>query len=284
MVKITLELITKSLTEFLSENPNNAIQASYALDKSLVGIPFFESPLVASAAADDPIFDKFKNDPAIIGPAFILPNEWLPGAKSVISFFLPFTEEFRNSNKSVVSGPSHAWCHGRKEGQQFLMLGCEHIAKVLRNAGYEAIIPAGDPRCESFCDSGKVAMGQPMYVSTWSERHVAFAAGLGTFGLTKYLITEKGACGRLGSIITTAPIEVTPRPYTEPYEYCTFCGACARRCPVNAISREKGKDMMACSARLNEIGKNYTPKHGCEKCQIDLPCTTKIPKKLNKSL
>ena len=30
------------------------------------------------------------------------------------------------------------------------------------------------------------------YISTWSERHAMYAAGLGTFGLSKGLITKKG--------------------------------------------------------------------------------------------
>ena len=277
---MTLEEALKRLTDFITESPNNAIKESYALEKSLVGIPFFDAPLVGTAAADDPIFLEFQNNPAIIGPAFMVPEQWLPGAKSVISFFLPFTEDFRNSNTDFLTDPSHAWCHGRKEGQAFLIEACEDIAKWLRDAGYEAVIPAVEPKCKSDCDPERIGLGQPMCVNSWSERHVAFAAGLGTFGLAKHIITKKGVCGRLGSIITTAPLEVTPRPYTEPYEYCTFCGACARRCPAKAISVEKGVDMLACNARMAEIRAKNTPKHGCGLCQLKLPCSTKIPKKI----
>ena len=39
------------------------------------------------------------------------------------------------------------------------------------------------------------------YASNWSERHVAYVCGLGTFGC-QGLITSKGLAGRFGSIIT----------------------------------------------------------------------------------
>ena len=94
---------------------------------------------------------------------------------------------------------------------------------------------------------GRLERGEPAYASTWSERHAAYVAGLGTFSLSKHLITEKGLCGRFGSVITDAPLEVTPRPYTDPYEYCTFCGACVPRCPARAISVEKGKTIKVCA-------------------------------------
>jgi len=35
--------------------------------------------------------------------------------------------------------------------------------------------------------------------SSWSERHAAYAAGLGTFSLNDALITPKGIAHRLGS-------------------------------------------------------------------------------------
>lgn len=277
-----LETIVQRLTSFVAENANNAIQSSYAIDQSLVGIRYYDAPLVAVADADDPIFSQFQSDPAIIGSTFRLPEQWLSGAKSVVSFFLPFTKEFIESAKGVKEGPSETWAHGRAEGQKFLIDALEEIADWLRERGYDAIIPAVEPDLKNDVNPNRVPLGQPMVASSWSERHVAFAAGLGTFSLTTSLITKKGVCGRFGSIITTAPLEVTPRPYTEPYEYCTFCGACTYRCPIKAISLEKRKDMVACASFAGKIKADYAPLHGCGKCQINLPCSTQIPKKINK--
>ena len=276
---MTLQDMTDRLAQFVAEHPHNAIQSSYALDQNLVGMPFFEAPLLGCASTEDPIFLQFHNDPVIIGPMFRLPEQWLPGAKSVISFFLPFTKEIRDSNVDNLEAPSSAWLHGRVEGQDFLMEVCDQIVQWLQEEGYACVVPAGHP---DFCtnrDPNRIALGQPMFTSTWSERHVAFAAGLGTFSLTKHLITEKGVCGRFGSVITTAPLTPSPRPYTDPYEYCTFCGSCTRRCPVDALHVDTGKDMIACTALAEQHRATFFPRHGCGKCQLNLPCTTRIPKK-----
>jgi epoxyqueuosine reductase len=51
------------------------------------------------------------------------------------------------------------------------------------------------------------------YASSWSERHAAHAAGLGTFGLCDGLITARGKAMRVGSVVARVSIEPTPRPY-----------------------------------------------------------------------
>lgn len=43
--------------------------------------------------------------------------------------------------------------------------------------------------------------------SNWSQRHVGYIAGLGTFGLNNMLITDQGTCGRFYSLITNLPVE-----------------------------------------------------------------------------
>ena len=58
----------------------------------------WDPPLVGVAGASDPLWEKMK-EPQVIGPDHLTPKEWLPGAKSVISYFLPFTEHIRNSNR-----------------------------------------------------------------------------------------------------------------------------------------------------------------------------------------
>lgn len=52
------------------------------------------------------------------------------------------------------------------------------------------------------------------------------------------------------SIIVTASLEADERSYTDVYEYCTRCGACTRRCPVQAIRMETGKDHETCGQHL----------------------------------
>lgn len=116
------------------------------------------------------------------------------------------------------------------------------------------------------------------FTSNWSERHVAFVCGLGTFGLSKGLITPKGMAGRFGSIITELYLPPQKRGYENVYEYCSMCGSCAKKCPVNAISIENGKDHMICSKFLSKTAEKYKPRLGCGKCQIGVPCESRIPK------
>ena len=95
------------------------------------------------------------------------------------------------------------------------------------------------------------------YASSWSERHAAHAAGLGTFGLCDGLITAKGKAMRVGSVVAKISIEPTPRPYADHRAYCLFfadgtCGKCIDRCPVRAIT-ESGHDKDEVSAALGSL-------------------------------
>ena len=255
----------------------NRLDAAIALRPELAGLRFFDPPLVGCAAADDPIFAQMQSDPKIIGDVFRTPQEWLPGAKSVISLFFPKTEAVRKSNYEGTE-PSAEWLHARIEGQEFLKYAIHTLKRWLEEAGYQAVIPFYPP--DFTIRANTDAPGLPGIATSWSERHIAFAAGLGTFGLAKNLITEKGDAGRLASLVTNAEFPPTPRRYTDPYEYCTFCGACAPRCPVGAISTEHGKDIFTCKAHVEKQKLVYAPRYGCAKCQLRVPCETGIPKKV----
>ena len=274
---MTRQELAEKLTYSVVNDPENAIQAEYALRPELAGTVYYDAPLLGIAAADDPLFAQMKEDPKIYGPNLRLPEEWLSGARSIISFFMPFSEQVRRGNTPNLRVPSGEWLHGRIEGQAFLEKICGEIADWLRQEGYQAVIPAVHPEFSVACDYSRLERGEPAYASTWSERHAAYVAGLGTFSLSKHLITEKGLCGRFGSVITDAPLEVTPRPYTDPYEYCTFCGACVPRCPARAISVEKGKNIKVCAKYTKYLEGIYTPYFGCGKCQLDIPCEDRIP-------
>lgn len=275
---MTLAELRERLTKAVLESPKNAICADYALRPELAGTPYYDAPLVGCAAAEDSLFAQFRNDPKIYGQDLRLPGEWLPGAVSVVSFFLPFSEKVRGSNTPNLEEPSDEWLHGRIEGQAFLEELCRTVAGWLESEGYQAVIPAIHEDFGIHREPARKALGEPVFASNWSERHAAFAAGLGTFSLSKHIITEKGVCGRFGSVITDAPLEITPRPYTEPYEYCTFCGACIRRCPVKAILPE-GKDVQLCSDYVDDTRRRHAPRYGCGKCQLAVPCTDRIPRR-----
>ena len=282
-----LQDVQDTITAFMADSGLNEVSPELAILPEYAGVRIYEEPLVGVAAADDALFTGEFKRPEVIGPGFREPGLWVPGAKSVISFFLPFTEAIRASNRTRTDEPydpaitnqhcSTLWLHGRIEGQHLMDELCLYLCRVLQDAGFATVAPSCSP---------DFAMIRP-FCSNWSERHVAFAAGLGTFGLSKGIITAKGMAGRLGSVVTTAELPATPRSYTSPFEYCTMCGACARRCPVGAIDPAKGcalgKDQLLCGpyikgSYLAPQGVRGIVRYGCGKCQVGVPCEHGIPR------
>ncbi len=263
-------------TAYFTENSRqNFISAEKALRPELAGVKIFETPILSFASADDEMFRQLKNK-EVIGPHFMLPKEWLAKAKTVISFFLPFTSAIRGSNTENMKWPSDGWMNGRIEGQVFVSSLAAFIKDELETNGWQTVTPAADPRFISASGTGKIfGDGLITFTSNWSERHVAFIGGLGTFGLSKGLITEKGIAGRLGSVITEMETEADTRKYHGLYEYCCMCGKCAENCPADAISGETGKDHTKCSQFLERVLERHRPYYGCGKCQVGVPCETK---------
>ena len=116
----------------------------------------------------------------------------------------------------------------------------EHVVKSLKQQGYEAVAPMLLPQWQTK-DSDRF-----VFSSMWSERHAAYAAGLGTFGLCDGLITPKGKAMRVGSVVARIPIPPTVRPYTDHHAYCLYftagtCRKCVERCPVGAITDARAR-------------------------------------------
>ena len=131
---MTILELERCLAAFVAEDPGNRVEESYALRPEYVGTQIYEAPLVGCAAADDPLFAHMKQRVDIYGPTLRLPEEWLPGAVSVVSFFLPFSKAIRDSNRGDLERPSELWLHGRTEGQIFLNRAAMYLAELLREA------------------------------------------------------------------------------------------------------------------------------------------------------
>jgi len=263
------ELI-KAANLFVEESPLNYVPKEIALLPEIAGMRIYDTPLLGIAAASDPYFQELKK-PEAVGKHFMDPSQWLPKAKSVISFFLPYTQRVKKSNAADFSWPSLEWFHARIEGQEFVDALAVHLLQLLKNEGYDGVVPSIDPRF-------KIGAGLlNKFTSNWSERHVAFACGLGTFGLSKAMITKAGIAGRFGSIITDLELPADIKEYSGLYEYCTMCGACIKHCPADAISLDKGKKHLPCFMFLNKTGKKYERYYGCGKCQVKVPCENGIP-------
>ncbi len=256
------EKIRTGLAEFVEKSPHNVLIAHD-------NMKMYDSPIIGIASADDPLFREFLS-PDVIGPNFIHPTQWLTGAKSVISYFLPFTKEIRDTNREPGL-PSQEWMSSRIDGETMNNDARAFLVELLKRLGADVVAPCLDSR---FKVVNRIA--------NWSERHVAYVASLGTFGLHRALITEKGTAGRFGSVVTTLELEPTKRNYTKYDEYCLYlsqgkCGACMHRCPPKAIT-DKGKDHQICEEYIGrEILAKWAPRYGCAKCNISVPCECKIP-------
>ena len=271
-------IIFNQAIKFTEMAKENYLLPSTIASDHRVGTKIFESPVLAFGDAIDPYFNQLKT-PSVIGLHAKHPTEWLENARTVISFFLPFTKEVKNSNGKNRDIPSREWLYGRIEGQDFVNALCLHLQFVIENMGYSSIIPALEPSFFAKTNMDNTLSYSSEFTSNWSERHVGFICGLGSFGLSKGLITKKGMAGRLGSLITTLPIKPDEREYTELYEYCSLCGRCIANCPADAISLSGGKDHLPCSLLINKMEERFYPRYGCGKCQVRVPCRDGIPKK-----
>ncbi|MCL2864358.1 MAG: 4Fe-4S binding protein [Lachnospiraceae bacterium] len=253
--------------KFVFDAPGNCITETSALHPKCSGLTIYEAPIFAFGSVDDALYLKYKSSD-VIGSHFISPVEWLPSSKTVISFFLPYNERIKTANATNCLWPADEWLHGRYEGQQLLKQLTEYLVKVISESGFKSLAPSMDQRYENI-----------EFSSNWSERHIAYACGLGTFGLSKGIITKKGICGRFGSILTELDLPKDNRDYNNVYDYCTMCGVCIDRCPVHAISFEHGKKSLLCSDFLNVVREKHNPRFGCGKCQVNVPCESGIPTK-----
>ena len=273
------------MTRLVQESPENRLAA-------LDNLPIYEAPLVGFANGNDPLFAQYKE---IIGPFHMTPQEALEGglknapqAKdidwdglSVISWILPISRRTRLSNRHRDTTPSVRWAHTRWYGEMFSDHTRREVVRLLKGHGYAAVAPALSPSFKTISlDSGPA--------SNWSERHVAYAAGLGTFSLSDGFITPKGIAMRCASVVTDLKLPPSPRPYKNHYANCLYyhdgsCGECIERCPAGAISG-KGHDKIKCQDYQSQvIGylKEYygVGVHGCGLCQTSVPCEAQIPPK-----
>ncbi|SHI09782.1 hypothetical protein SAMN02745823_02379 [Sporobacter termitidis DSM 10068] len=272
---MTIEKL-QEITAAMLKQDINRVTMNNAVSQALIGLRFYDDPIFGIADADDPLFQTLRK-PGIVGPGALLPEDILPAAKSVISWFLPFTAEVRRGNRESMTQPNDAWRQARIEGQDTNFAVGDAVCHALEAEGFIAV---------QVSNSGKFKMLAP-FCSNWSERHVAYIAGLGTFGLSKGLITERGMAGRFGSVVTEAALRPTRRAYKTPFEYCIMCGACAKNCPGFAIDPLKGvsegKDHIACKSFLQtteetqRCGEGERFRYGCGKCQVNVPCESRNP-------
>jgi epoxyqueuosine reductase QueG len=275
--------IEETIKGFINDSPENTLR-NRENDKA------FEAALVGFSRGDDPLYAEYKDH---VGPFHLTPWELFaityrdfsvrPEELSVISWILPQAAATKADNRREKTYPSERWARGRIFGEEVNEKLRRHVVDALEAEGIQTVAPALAPQ---FSLRVSPRYG---YASTWSERHAAYASGLGTFGLCDGLITPAGKAMRAGSVVARLRVPATPRPYAKHTEYCLFftdgvCGKCIPRCPVGAIS-EAGKDKQICYRHIFTNSKDYVTRnygfdgYGCGLCQTGVPCESKIPLK-----
>jgi len=281
--------LENTIKEYVATSPGNHLSA-------FGGAPIFDEPLVGFADGDDAIFQDYK---VIIGDFHLTPREALaiylwdkgsggekqPPNVSVISWILPITYETRLSLRQETLVTSLRWNHTRWQGEEFINELSNYVVSVLEELGHRALAPG----LAAFYEIRNLSSNP---TSNWSQRHIAYAAGLGTFSLNDALITPKGMAMRCGSIVCDVALSPSPRVYESHLANCLFygdgsCQRCIERCPAGAINQQ-GHDKNKCweflmneqSVILKQLGREegyIGPYLGCGLCQTKVPCEDRIP-------
>lgn len=224
------------------------------------------SPIVGFADANDSLFTALKESGQ---QNHLMPEAVLHNAKTVIAYFIPFERSIVNSNRTQ-SLSSKEWARAYVETNQLIVDLNDGLAREISALGYQSasMMPTHN-------------FDEEALVSDWSHKHIGYIAGLGTFGLHQMLITQKGCCGRIGSLVTEARIEPSPKPEEEycKYKYDRTCKVCIKRCPTGAL-RENSFDRHRCYAlclKNAEFHKNEGLADVCGKCMSVVPCSFQKP-------
>jgi epoxyqueuosine reductase QueG len=228
---------------------------------------YWQEPLLAVARADDPIFPRLRE---VASPEHAMPRDLLSGADSVIVFFLPFQKILGQENDEAGPFAARSWAEAYVTTNRLIESVNIRLKACLEQAGHLATIT---PATHNF-DTQRL-------VSGWSHKHVAYIAGLGTFGINHLLITRAGCCGRLGSLVTSMPLPPTPRPDEE---WCLTkagrkCLACVTKCSYGALHKSHF-DRHLCYEQCLRNDAHYEDLplvDVCGKCSCGVPCSHGIP-------
>jgi len=285
---------THALFSFLQEKTAEFMQSSVNDMELSEPEPLFDAPLLGVAAGDDPLWLRYQEE--YIGAfhwtplqafqhAFVDARAVLAGELFVFVWILPQTAATKFDNRREKKYPSERWARSRILGEKKVNEGLQlFLLAELAKKGVQAVAPQLLPQW-----SGQTSERYG-FACTWSERHAAYAAGLGTFGLCDGLITPLGKAMRAGSLVIRRALPVSERPYTHHREYCLYfqdgsCAVCVKRCPVGSVLTG-GRDKKPCRWYLQTHCAPYLEQswnlkgYGCGLCQTGVPCESGIPRRI----
>lgn len=278
------DLIIEKIKKYFKESSENWFER--------INGYYFDEPIIQFADGDDSLFQGYKK---IIGEHHLTPKEAFEvvygegsyNGGTVISIVLPINEKTREGNRKEDKWPSVEWTLTRTFGDEIFLKGVgRYFEQYLNDMGFKTT-------CPYTSDDFKISIDKSGPTSNWSERHIAYVAGLGTFSINDGFITEKGIAIKLISLVTElkiAPDRRKSKDYRENCLLCSkgICGACIKRCPVNAITKN-GHDKIKCyrytygeeSIKIaKERGGSEKIGSGCGLCQTGVPCEGKNPMRI----
>src|SRR5665648_432662 len=152
--------------------------------------PMWDTPLIGVAAGDDKYFDFLKEHIGAFhwSPIDAFRLKYIDVSKNtsanlrVVSIAFPQTMETKETQIAETRCPSRNWIVSRGEWEPLLKTFSGRLVTALEAKGIRAVSIDLQPEF-SVIKTGPLGLA-----STWSHRHYAYAAGLGTFGLSDGLI------------------------------------------------------------------------------------------------
>jgi len=244
-----------------------------------------DPPVWAIQRAEHPVFDRV----AEVVPTHLTPREILAGRQagpptdwSVLSLAFPRKREITEEAAAATDLPPKSWFASKIVKTRALPILGAALAERVLGLGIDAFVAPGEG-----LGTARVNAGGTAYDNTWSERHVGYACGLGTFGLHGALITDAGCTHRMLSLLLKERLDTFNEVAEDPFGNCLWhargtCGQCLRRCPAGAIDTQSRN---AIQCREQSYAKNRQRVReayalemaGCALCMTGVPCSRTNP-------
>lgn len=184
------------------------------------------------------------------------PSITMENCKSIIVGVFPYYSDMKNEGNLAM--------YARGKDYHYVLLD---IMKSLQEDIQSEI---GDVEIMSFTDSGPLV-----------DRHLAFKAGLGFWGLNGHIINDQfGSYILIGYMLTDIQFDNYDEELKE--SYCMRCNKCINVCPGKAIEGQGDIDPRKCRSYLTQKKEDLTEEEkeimkkspilfGCDMCQEICP-------------
>jgi epoxyqueuosine reductase QueG len=248
------------LADLISETIKREVKESDTVTR-------YREPIIGFVAANDPGFSRLSELTEVL---HMMPDDLLPGARSVVCFFLPFAPEIAYANAEEEERVAREW--GVVYVETNTMIG-QITARLIKLLSQSRVRAAAERATGNFDEA--------VLRSHWSHKSIAALTGIGSFGLHQLVITDAGCAGRFGSLVIDAELPINIPKQKERCEYYDMgtCLDCMLKCPVDAIDEEEPFNRLLCWEQCLKNASGFLDLgddvHICGKCAVVGPCALK---------